>query len=265
MKKKKISVKCLLLPMLFFSRPLIALALRWHEQSRPPTALRCRHVQTVRDSTSSYKIDHVIVIRNFLNPEGQQNPISGSKVTAILLKGWILPICGASAGECLRLQPAQQACFLIIYESNGYRSVWLLHNKIIWSSGVLHHHPALEWSSDTCGERIWPEGRKVAAGAKRGWSSRHAPSWRNVSWSWWNLLGHSFRLRVEAWCKASQNIYNFFIFSHLKLKLCKLGWEKIGLIHHFKENRGFAKIGESKSNRLKKTFFSHYFSQKKQY
>jgi hypothetical protein len=27
------------------------------------------------------------VIKSFLNPEGHQNPISGSKVTVILLKG----------------------------------------------------------------------------------------------------------------------------------------------------------------------------------
>ena len=38
----------------------------------------------------------IIVIKNFLNPEGHQNPISGSKVTAILLKGWALSIGGAS-------------------------------------------------------------------------------------------------------------------------------------------------------------------------
>ena len=68
----------------------------------PPTALRRRHAQAVRDSSSSYKIDYVIVIKNFLNPEGHQNPISGSIVTAILLKGWILPIGGASAVEGLR-------------------------------------------------------------------------------------------------------------------------------------------------------------------
>ena len=67
----------------------------------PPTALWRRHAQTGRDRASSYKIDYVIVIKNFLNPEGHQNPISGSKVTAILLKGWILPIGGASAGEGL--------------------------------------------------------------------------------------------------------------------------------------------------------------------
>ena len=32
-----------------------------------------------------------------LNPEGHQNLISGSKFTAISLKGWILPIGGASS------------------------------------------------------------------------------------------------------------------------------------------------------------------------
>ena len=74
------------------------------------TALR-RHAQTVRDSPSSFKIDYVKVIKKFLNTEGHQNHISGSKVRAILLKGWILPIGGASAGEGLRLQPAKQACF----------------------------------------------------------------------------------------------------------------------------------------------------------
>ena len=42
------------------------------------------------------------MIKTFLNPEGHQNRISGSKVTAILLKGRILPIGGASAVEGLR-------------------------------------------------------------------------------------------------------------------------------------------------------------------
>ena len=68
----------------------------------PPTALRRRHSQTIRDSSSSYKIDFVIVIKTFLNPEGYQNCISGFKVTAILLKGWILPIGESSAVEGLR-------------------------------------------------------------------------------------------------------------------------------------------------------------------
>ena len=35
-----------------------------------------------------------------------------SKVTVILLNGWILPIGGASAVKGQRLEPAQQACFI---------------------------------------------------------------------------------------------------------------------------------------------------------
>ena len=53
------------------------------------------------------------MIKNFLITKGHQNPIHGSKITDILLKGWILPIGGASAVEGLRLQPAQQACLLL--------------------------------------------------------------------------------------------------------------------------------------------------------
>ena len=39
----------------------------------------------------------IIVIKTYLNAERHQNCISGSKVTAILLKGWVWPIGGASA------------------------------------------------------------------------------------------------------------------------------------------------------------------------
>jgi hypothetical protein len=42
------------------------------------------------------------VIKNFLKPKGHQNPINGLKFTAILLKGRILPIGGASAVEGLQ-------------------------------------------------------------------------------------------------------------------------------------------------------------------
>ena len=58
------------------------------------------------------------MIQNFINPKGHQNPISGSKGTAILLKGWILPIVGASAVEGLHLQPAQQVCFEINFNQH---------------------------------------------------------------------------------------------------------------------------------------------------
>ena len=58
------------------------------------------------------------MIKNFLNPKGHQSPIGGSKVTTILLKGWILPIGGASAGEGLCLQPLQQACSYGTFETS---------------------------------------------------------------------------------------------------------------------------------------------------
>ena len=65
----------------------------------PATALRRHHAQTVRDSSSRYKIDYVIVIKTFLNPEGHQNPISDSKVRVNLLMGWLLPIGGVASGN----------------------------------------------------------------------------------------------------------------------------------------------------------------------
>ena len=68
----------------------------------PPTALRCRYAPTVKDSFFSYKKDYVIVIKKFLNPKGHQSSINGSTVTVISLKGWILPIGGASAVEGLQ-------------------------------------------------------------------------------------------------------------------------------------------------------------------
>ena len=82
-------------------------------QPFPPIALPRRHAQTVGDSSSSYKIAYVIVIKTFLNPEGPQNCISGSKVTAILVKGWSLPIGGASSVEGLRSTGLPHQVFLI--------------------------------------------------------------------------------------------------------------------------------------------------------
>ena len=41
-------------------------------------------------------------LKEILNPKGHQNRITGSKVTAIWLNGWILPIGGASSGRVLK-------------------------------------------------------------------------------------------------------------------------------------------------------------------
>ena len=51
------------------------------------------------ESTSSYNIDKVTMILTFLYPKGPQNSFSGSKVTAILPKGWIWPIGGVASGR----------------------------------------------------------------------------------------------------------------------------------------------------------------------
>ena len=47
----------------------------------------------------SHNIDYATIFKEILNPEGQPNYIIGSKVTAIFLNGWILPIGGASSGR----------------------------------------------------------------------------------------------------------------------------------------------------------------------
>ena len=50
--------------------------------------VQCCETEIVADAcNASYKIDYIIVIKNILNLEGHQNPITGSKVTAILLTG----------------------------------------------------------------------------------------------------------------------------------------------------------------------------------
>ena len=65
----------------------------------------------VGDSSSSYKIDNVTQVYDILNPEGHQNSITGSKVTAILVKWYILPI-GGVASERVRALPAACAAGL---------------------------------------------------------------------------------------------------------------------------------------------------------
>ena len=65
------------------------------------------------------------MIKKFLNPEGHQNPIIGSKVTAILLKGWILAIDGASAVEGLQSTGLPRLVFVRI-GNNGQISYAVL-------------------------------------------------------------------------------------------------------------------------------------------
>ena len=65
----------------------------------------------VEDGTFSHKIDNITIFKEILNLTGYPHRNTGSKVTAILMNGWILPIGGISSVKGLRLQPAQQAGF----------------------------------------------------------------------------------------------------------------------------------------------------------
>ena len=80
----------------------------------------------VEDGAFSHKIDYTIFLREILNLEEHQNCKTGSKVTAILLNRWIMPIGGASAVKGLRLQPAQQVGF-IRELANFHAKVLLMH------------------------------------------------------------------------------------------------------------------------------------------
>ena len=51
----------------------------------------------VEDGGFNHKIDYVTIFKEILNPRGHPNCITGSKVTAILLNGWILPVGGVTA------------------------------------------------------------------------------------------------------------------------------------------------------------------------
>ena len=58
-------------------------------------SLWCRHVLTVADGAFNHKIDYVTIFKEIPNSKGHPNHITGSKGTAILRNGWILPIGGA--------------------------------------------------------------------------------------------------------------------------------------------------------------------------
>ena len=87
----------------------------------PSTALRRLRAQTVRDSSSSYKIDYVIVIQNFLKSRRASKSHQWFKIPVISLKG----------GFCLLVElhrggSAPAACAeglfkeLVPYFSNGF-------------------------------------------------------------------------------------------------------------------------------------------------
>ena len=56
----------------------------------------------VEGGAFSHENDYFIIFFEILNLEGDSNRITGSRVTAILLNEWILPIVGALSVEGLR-------------------------------------------------------------------------------------------------------------------------------------------------------------------
>ena len=74
-------------------------------------SLRRCQAQMVSNGAPSHKTNYIDIFTEILNLTGHPNRIAGSKVTAILLIGWILlPIGGASLGRVCE-QPTKQACF----------------------------------------------------------------------------------------------------------------------------------------------------------
>ena len=60
-------------------------------------SLQRRHAQTVKDDASSHKTNYINILLEILNLEDHLNHYIGSKVTAILLNGWILPTGGVAS------------------------------------------------------------------------------------------------------------------------------------------------------------------------
>ena len=53
----------------------------------------------MRGNSSSYKIDYILLAKDILNPKEYQNCIIDSKVTAILLKGWMWSLGEVALGR----------------------------------------------------------------------------------------------------------------------------------------------------------------------
>ena len=78
-------------------------------------SLRRRHTQMVGDGAFSHEIDWFPILLEILNLKGHPNCITGSKVTVILLNGWILPIIGASVLEGLLSTGPTPSSFMFMF------------------------------------------------------------------------------------------------------------------------------------------------------
>ena len=108
----------------------------------------------VEDGAFSHKIDYVTVFRKIINLKGHRNRLTGLKVTAILLNGWILPIGGASVAESLLSTGPTLSSFVINMTGNvlnliGYSPNNL--NSIAWfCSKGRRCKPYIKYIEKTC-------------------------------------------------------------------------------------------------------------------
>ena len=77
----------------------------------------------VRGTSFSYKIDYFAFILDIINPEGHQNCIIGSKVTAILLRGWIWSI--------VLVKLHQVGCALSLESTLVHINIWIFRGNTI--------------------------------------------------------------------------------------------------------------------------------------
>ena len=72
----------------------------------------------VGDTDSSHKVGYVRKFKEILNLEEHQNCTTGSRVTVILLNGWILPISEVALGRVcacsLHTKLVLKVCLLLI-------------------------------------------------------------------------------------------------------------------------------------------------------
>ena len=83
------------------------------------------------NSLLSYKIDYVILMKSFLNPEGHENRIIGHFTKGVDFAYW-----WSCIKKCLRLMPAQQACLNLFLSFKLKVNIYLDTNVLIAFFGV---------------------------------------------------------------------------------------------------------------------------------
>ena len=102
-----------------------------------------RHALTVAYGAFSHKINYVTIFKEILNPEGHINCNTGSKVMAVLLNGWALPINGASLGQVCAYSLRRRLVFFypfwitlyacLLYKPGWHYETWAGELFIVWS------------------------------------------------------------------------------------------------------------------------------------